>query len=143
MKTFSPKPEDIKRHWWIVDARDMVLGRLATRLATRLRGKDKPTYAPHVDSGDFVVVINADKIRTTGDKMNKKVYYRHSGYPGGIKSSSLKRMHAKDGTRMLRFAVKGMLPKGSLGRAMAKKLRIYSGSEHPHAAQQPEDWKIQ
>lgn len=137
MKTFSPKPEDINRQWVIVDADGQILGRLATMLAHRLRGKHKPEFAPHVDTGDFIVVVNCDKIKVTGNKLAQKKYYRHSGYIGGIKETSLETMLASKPQQVLIKAVKGMLPRNSLGRAMLKKLKVYAGTEHPHAAQNP------
>lgn len=137
MKTFSPKPEDINRQWIIVDADGQILGRLATMLAHRLRGKHKPEFAPHVDNGDFIVVVNCDKIKVTGNKLAQKKYYRHSGYIGGIKETSLETMLATKPQQVLTKAVKGMLPRNSLGRAMLKKLKVYAGTEHPHAAQNP------
>ena len=137
MKTFSPKPKDIKREWFVVDAEGQTLGRLASRIATRLRGKHKPEFAPHVDMGDFIVVVNAEKIRVTGDKMNAKHYYWHTGYPGGIKSRSLSEMLKRKPEEVITHAVKGMLPKNRLGRAILKKLKVYAGPEHPHASQQP------
>jgi large subunit ribosomal protein L13 len=138
MKTFTPKPHDIQRDWLVVDAQDKVLGRLATAIATRLRGKHKPEFTPHADTGDFVVVVNAEKIRVTGNKMVEKVYHRHSGYPGGIKETALKDVLAKHPERVITMAVKGMLPRNSLGRALLKKLKVYAGPEHPHAAQKPQ-----
>ena len=137
MKTYSPKPEDIKRDWYVVDARDKILGRLATRIATKLRGKDKPEFAPHMDMGDFVVVVNAQQVKVTGDKLEQKKYYYHTGYPGGIKETSLDRMLQKKPEEVIRKAVGRMLPKNKLGRKLLKKLKVYSGPEHPHAAQQP------
>jgi len=137
MKTFSPKPEDINRQWIIVDADGQILGRLATMLAHRLRGKHKPEFAPHMDNGDFIVVVNCDKIKVTGNKLAQKKYYRHSGYIGGIKETSLETMLATKPQQVLMKAVKGMLPRNSLGRAMLKKLKVYAGTEHPHAAQNP------
>jgi large subunit ribosomal protein L13 len=138
MKTWTPKPEDIRREWVLVDAEDKILGRLATQVAMRLRGKHKPEFAPHVDNGDFVVVVNADKIRVTGNKLNAKKYYRHSGYPGGIKETGLREMLATKPEEVIRKAVRGMLPKNSLGRQLLKKLKVYAGTEHPHEAQQPQ-----
>jgi large subunit ribosomal protein L13 len=138
MKTFTPKPQDIQRDWHVVDAQDMILGRLASTIATRLRGKHKPEFAPHVDNGDFIVVVNAEKIRVTGNKMVEKKYYRHSGYPGGIKERSLQEVLAKHPERVITMAVKGMLPRNRLGRALLKKLKVYAGTEHPHAAQKPQ-----
>ncbi len=137
MKTFSPKPEDINRQWVIVDAEGQILGRLATVLAHRLRGKHKPEFAPHMDNGDFIVVLNCDKIKVTGNKLAQKKYYRHSGYVGGIKETSLEGMLASKPQQVLMKAVKGMLPRNRLGRAMLKKLKVYAGTEHPHAAQNP------
>lgn len=137
MKTFSPKSEDINRQWIIVDADGQILGRLATMLAHRLRGKHKPEFAPHVDNGDFIVVINCDKIKVTGNKMAQKKYYRYSGYVGGLKETSLENMLATKPSQVLTKAVKGMLPRNRLGRAMLKKLKVYAGGEHPHAAQNP------
>jgi large subunit ribosomal protein L13 len=137
MKTFTAKPGDISRDWLLIDATDKVLGRLAVEIAKRLRGKHKPIYTPHVDTGDFVVVVNAEKIRVTGNKAKDKIYYRHSGYPGGLYETNFGKMHARFPTRPLERAVKGMLPKGPLGYAMLKKLKVYRGAQHPHAAQQP------
>ena len=142
MKTFSAKPSDITRDWYVVDATDKVLGRLASQIALRLRGKHKPIFTPHVDTGDFIVIVNADKIRVTGNKANDKVYYRHTGYPGGIRQQTFKEMQAKHPGRALEKAVKGMLPKGPLGYAMIKKLKVYGGAEHPHTAQQPKPPEI-
>ncbi len=138
MKTYSVRAKEIDRKWYVVDARDETLGRLATRIATVLRGKHKPSYSPHLDVGDFVVVVNADKIRVTGKKLDQKIYYRHSGYPGGLKSVTLRRQLAQHPTRVIRSAVWGMLPHNRLGRAMVKKLRVYAGDEHPHEAQNPQ-----
>lgn len=138
MKTFSAKREDVERTWYLVDGSGKVLGRLASHLARVLRGKTKPIYTPHVDTGDYVVVINADKIRLTGKKMEQKVYYRHSGYPGGLKSTTAKELLATKPERLLKKAVKGMLPKNPLGRKMFKKLKVYRGPDHPHQAQQPQ-----
>ncbi|MCX7892087.1 MAG: 50S ribosomal protein L13 [Burkholderiales bacterium] len=137
MKTFSAKPHEVKRDWYVVDAADKVLGRLAVDVARRLRGKHKPEYTPHVDTGDYIVVVNAAKVRVTGNKAQDKKYYRHSGYPGGIFETSFAKLQAKHPTRAIEAAVKGMLPKGPLGYAMLKKLKVYAGAEHPHAAQQP------
>jgi large subunit ribosomal protein L13 len=142
MKTYSTKPQDVKRDWFVVDATDKVLGRLASEIARRLRGKHKPIYAPHVDAGDYIVVINADKIRVTGKKLDQKIYYRHSGYPGGLSSTSLRKLQARFPARVVEKAVKGMLPKGPLGYAMFRKLKVYAGPEHPHAAQQPKQLDI-
>lgn len=138
MKSYMARPEDVRRKWYVVDAADQVLGRLATRVANILRGKDKPAYTPHVDTGDFVVVINAEKVALTGKKELQKKYYRHSGYPGGLKTSTLKQVRAKHPERIVMHAVKGMVPDNPLGRSVLKKLKVYAGSEHPHAAQKPE-----
>jgi len=137
MKTFTAKPGDISRDWLLIDATDKVLGRLAVEIAKRLRGKHKTIYTPHVDTGDFIVVVNAQKIRVTGNKAKDKIYYRHSGYPGGLYQTNFGKMHARFPTRPLERAVKGMLPKGPLGYAMFKKLKVYPGAQHPHTAQQP------
>jgi large subunit ribosomal protein L13 len=137
MKTYSQKASEIQRDWYVVDASGQVLGRLATQIATLLRGKHKPTFTPHLDGGDFVIVTNAEKIRVTGHKADQKVYYRHTGYPGGLKMTSYKMMREKHPDRILRQAVKGMLPKNRLGRRLMTKLKIYAGPHHPHAAQQP------
>ncbi len=142
MKTFVAKEQDITRQWYLVDAKDKVLGRLATNVAIRLRGKHKPIFAPHVDTGDFVVVVNADKVRLTGRKWDKKIYYRHTGYTGGLKQISAKKLREKRPEDILRFAVKGMLPKNSLGRRQLKKLKIYAGADHPHQAQEPKTLEI-
>jgi large subunit ribosomal protein L13 len=137
MKTFSAKGHEVKRDWFVVDATDKVLGRVASEVALRLRGKHKPEFTPHVDTGDFIVVINAGKLRVTGTKALNKKYYRHSGYPGGIYETNFEKMQARFPGRALEKAVKGMLPKGPLGYAMIKKLKVYGGAEHPHTAQQP------
>lgn len=137
MKTFSAKPADIQRRWYLLDAEGKVLGRMASRVAAILRGKHKPIYTPHVDTGDHVIVINAAKIRLTGNKLQEKFYARHSGYPGGFKSILASRLLATKPERIIEFAVKGMLPKNKLGRAMFKKLKVYAGPDHPHQAQQP------
>lgn len=137
MKTFVAKPHKVNHDWIVIDAADKVLGRLATEIARRLRGKHKPIYTPHVDTGDYVVVVNVDKLRITGNKFENKIYYRHSGYPGGIYETNFSKMQARFPGRPLEKAVKGMLPKGPLGYAMLKKLKIYAGSTHPHTAQQP------
>lgn len=137
MKTYMPKASEVTRDWIVVDAENMVLGRLASQIATRLRGKHKPEFTPHMDVGDFVVVVNAEKIKVTGNKLNAKMYYKHSGYIGGIKEMVLKDMLAKKPEDVLRIAVRGMLPKNRLGRALLKKLKVYAGPEHPHAAQEP------
>ncbi|MBY6203982.1 50S ribosomal protein L13 [Halomonas denitrificans] len=137
MKTFSAKSHEVRREWLLVDAEGKTLGRLSSEIARRLRGKHKPEFTPHVDTGDYVVVINADKIAVTGRKMSDKVYYHHTGYIGNLKSITLEKLLDKAPERVIQNAVKGMLPKNPLGRAMIKKLKIYAGSEHPHAAQQP------
>ncbi|MDQ8036583.1 MAG: 50S ribosomal protein L13 [Pedobacter sp.] len=142
MKTFSAKPETVKRDWFVVDANGKTLGRLATELASRLRGKHKPEYTPHVDTGDYIVVINADKIAVTGNKAQAKMYYHHTGFPGGLKSTNFEKLIAVKPEKPLEIAVKGMLPKGPLGRAMLAKLKVYGGAEHPHSAQQPQELKI-
>ena len=142
MKTFSAKPHEVKRDWFIVDASDKVLGRQASEIARRLRGKHKAIYTPHVDTGDFIVVVNVDKIRVTGNKAEDKKYYRHSTFPGGISETSFGKMQDRFPGRALEKAVKGMLPKGPLGYAMIKKLKVYAGGEHPHAAQQPQSLEI-
>ena len=138
MKTYSAKPGEVERKWYLIDAEGIILVRLASKCATILRGKDKPQYTPHVDTGDFVVVVNAEKIRVTGGKELKKEYFRHSGYPGGLKSETLQEALAKHPERVIEHAVKGMLPKTTLGRAQGLKLKVYAGPDHPHAAQQPE-----
>lgn len=138
MKTYVAKPEDISRDWFVVDATDLILGRLATQVAMRLRGKHKPVFTPHMDTGDFIIVVNADKIRLTGRKMDQKIYYRHSGYPGGITGIQAKHLKASKPEELLRAAVRGMLPKNTLGRQLIKKLKVYAGPEHPHKAQQPQ-----
>lgn len=137
MKTFSAKAHEVRRDWLLVDANDKVLGRLAAEIALRLRGKHKPEYTPHVDTGDFIVVVNADKMRVTGNKAEGKIYYRHSTYPGGVYETSFGKMQQRFPGRALEIAVKGMLPKGPLGYAMIKKLKVYATGEHPHTAQQP------
>ena len=137
MKTFSAKPAEVKREWYVIDATDKVLGRVATEIAHRLRGKHKPEYTPHVDTGDHIVVINAEKIAVTGNKEEAKIYYRHTGFPGGIKDVNVRQLREKAPTRILENAVRGMLPKNPLGRAMLKKLHLYAGAEHKHHAQQP------
>ncbi|GAU07876.1 50S ribosomal protein L13 [Desulfoplanes formicivorans] len=137
MKTYSPKASELQHNWYVVDATDKILGRLATEVAVYLRGKHKPEFAPHMDNGDFVVVVNADKIKVTGHKLTQKKYYRHSGYPGGLKETDLRTLLESKPERVIEHAVKGMLPKNALGRAMFKKLKIYAGPDHPHAAQKP------
>ena len=142
MKTYYAKPLEVEREWVLIDATDQVLGRVASVAAQILKGKHKPQYTPHVDTGDFVVVINADKIKVTGAKAADKVYYRHSGYVGGLKSETFAEAMEKHPERVIEHAVKGMLPKNTLGRAMGKKLKVYAGAEHPHAAQKPREIKI-
>ncbi|TWF78371.1 LSU ribosomal protein L13P [Pseudonocardia hierapolitana] len=142
MPTYSPKPGEITRAWHVIDATDVVLGRLATHAATLLRGKHKPTYAPHMDTGDFVIIVNAEKIAVSGTKRDDKFVYRHSGFPGGLKQRSVGEMIEKHPDRLVEKAIKGMLPKNRLGRAMAKKLKVYAGPEHPHAAQKPAAFEI-
>ena len=138
MKTYAVRASEIERQWWVVDASDQTLGRLATRVATLLEGKHKPTYSPHIDTGDHVVVVNAGRVRVTGNKLLQKRYYRHSGYPGGLKEESLQALMARKPELVIERAVKGMLPQNSLGRAMFKKLKVYGGPDHPHQAQQPQ-----
>lgn len=142
MKTYVTKPDDIEREWWVVDAQGKTLGRLASEVAKILRGKHKPHYAPNLDCGDFVIVLNADKIHVTGNKLDEKVYYRHSGYPGGLRSMTLREMLKKHPTRAVRRAVWGMLPHNRLGRRMIKKLKVYAEDTHPHQAQQPKPLEI-
>lgn len=142
MKTFSAKPETVQRDWYVIDAEGQTLGRLATEVARRLRGKHKPEYTPHVDTGDYIVIINAEKVRVTGKKATDKIYYSHTGYPGGIKEISFEKLIARAPERAIEGAVKGMLPKGPLGRDMYRKLKVYAGTAHPHAAQQPQELKI-
>jgi len=137
MKTFSAKPSDIKQAWYLVDAKGKTLGRLATEIARRLRGKHKPEYTPHMDTGDYIVVVNAEAITVTGKKTKEKVYYHHSGYPGGLKSITFEKQIEKRPTKIIELAVKGMLPKNILGREMFRKLKVYAGEVHPHTAQQP------
>ncbi|MGA0264530.1 MAG: 50S ribosomal protein L13 [Lysobacterales bacterium] len=142
MKTYTAKPQDIRREWHLVDATDKTLGRLATEVARRLRGKHKPTFTPHLDTGDHIVVVNAEKVKVTGNKLNDKYYHRHTGYIGNLKSINLSDLLEKHPERAIQFAVKGMMPKNPLGRAMLKKLHVYAGPEHPHAAQQPEPLEL-
>ena len=142
MKTYIAKPSTTERNWLLIDACDQRLGRLATRIADALRGKDKPQYTPNIDTGDFVVVVNAAKIAVTGNKMEDKIYYRHTGYPGGLKQRTLKEMMEKKPEEVIRLAVKGMMPKNRLARAQLKKLKIYAGAEHPHKAQKPQEIKL-
>jgi large subunit ribosomal protein L13 len=142
VRTYSPKPGEVNRTWHVIDAEDVVLGRLATQVATLLRGKHKPTYAPHVDTGDFVIIINAGKVALTGNKRDQKFAYRHSGYPGGLRKRSFGELLDTRPDRLLEKVVKGMLPKNKLGRAQGKKLKVYAGPDHPHAAQQPKPFEI-
>jgi len=142
MKTFSAKPSEVRREWHVIDATDKVLGRLATEIARYLRGKHKPEYTPHVDTGDHIVVVNAEKVRVTGRKTTDKIYYRHTGYPGGIKAQTFAELRDKHPERIIETAVKGMLPRNPLGRAMFKKLHVYAGTEHKHHAQQPKQLDI-
>lgn len=137
MKTYSAKPETVKRDWYIVDAAGKTLGRLSSEIASRLRGKHKPEYTPHVDTGDYIVVINAEKVHVTGNKAANKMYHNHSGYPGGLKSVSFEKLMGHKPEKAIELAVKGMLPRNPLGRAMQRKLKVYAGTEHPHTAQQP------
>ena len=141
-KTYSPKPGDITRDWWLVDATDLPLGRLASEIATLLRGKHKPTFAPHVDGGDFVVIVNADRVAVTSDKSQSKIYYRHSGYPGGIKAETFESLKERRPEAIVERAVRGMLPKNKLGRQMVRKLRVYAGPDHPHASQDPQPLQL-
>lgn len=142
MKTYTAKAQDIKHDWFVIDAQNLVLGRLASQIALRLRGKHKPEYTPHVDTGDFIVVVNASKLRVTGNKALDKKYFRHTGYPGGIYETNFAKMQAKFPERVLEKAVKGMLPKGPLGYAMLKKLKVYPADSHPHTAQQPKALEV-
>jgi len=142
MKTYSAKPHEIKRDWYVVDASGKVLGRLAAEIAHRLRGKHKPEFTRHIDTGDFIVVVNVDKLRVTGNKAKDKLYHRHTGYPGGLYTANFEKMQARFPARVLEKAVKGMLPKGPLGYAMLKKLKAYAGTDHPHVAQQPKTLEI-
>lgn len=142
MKTYSAKPHEVDQNWLLMDADGQVLGRMATVIATRLRGKHKAEYTPHVDTGDYVVVINAEKVKVTGNKARDKLYHSHSGYPGGLTSVSFEKMIEKTPEKVIRAAVKGMLPRTPLGRAMFKKLKVYAGSEHPHSAQQPQSVQL-
>jgi large subunit ribosomal protein L13 len=142
MKTFSAKSHEVKRDWYVVDASGKVLGRVAAEIARRLRGKHKPEFTPHVDTGDYIVVVNVDKLRVTGNKTKDKIYHRHRTYPGGIYTTSFEKLQAKHPERVLSLAVKGMLPKGPLGYAMLRKMKVYAGGEHPHTAQQPKTLQI-
>jgi large subunit ribosomal protein L13 len=142
MKTFSAKSHEVQRDWFVLDATGKVLGRVAAEIARRLRGKHKPEFTPHVDTGDYIVVVNADKLRVTGNKAKDKLYHRHSSYPGGLYTTTFEKLQAKHPERVLQLAVKGMLPKGPLGYAMLKKMKVYAGGEHPHSAQQPKTLEI-
>jgi large subunit ribosomal protein L13 len=142
VRTYSPKPGEVSRTWHVIDAEDVVLGRLASNVATLLRGKHKPTFAPHVDTGDFVIIVNADKVVLTGNKREQSFAYRHSGYPGGLRKQSFGELLDTRPDRLLEKVVKGMLPKNKLGRAQGKKLKVYAGPDHPHAAQQPKPFEI-
>ena len=142
MKTISAKPESVQRDWYVIDAQGKTLGRMAAEIAIRLRGKHKAEYTPHVDTGDYIVVVNAEKVHVSGNKAKDKMYHSHTGYPGGLKSISFEKLVQKAPERTIQSAVKGMLPKGPLGRAMFRKLKIYAGTEHPHAAQQPKELNI-
>lgn len=142
VSTYMAKPADVERNWYVIDATDMVVGRLATQVATMLRGKHKPTYTPHVDTGDYIIVVNTDKMVFTGKKLDQKIYYRHSGYPGGLKETTARRMMQTKSNDVLYHAVRGMLPKGPLGNKMIKKLHIYTGAEHEHAAQKPVAFEV-
>ena len=140
MKTFALKKENVDRQWFVIDASDKILGRVATKIADRIRGKDKPTFTPHTDGGDYVVVINAEKIKVTGEKFNDKKYYTHSLYPGGLKTKTFREMNEKHPERIIEEAVKGMLPKNKLGKSMIKKLKVFSGTDHDHESQQSKEW---
>lgn len=140
MKSYIAKPAEVERKWYVIDAEDKTLGKIASEVASILRGKKKPIYTPHVDTGDYFIVINAEKVRVTGKKEEQKIYKSHSGYPGGLKETTLRELRAKKPEEIIRHAVKGMMPKGKLGRQMFKKLKVYAGPEHPHTAQNPEEW---
>ena len=142
MRTFTPKPGDVERHWHVIDATDVVLGRLAPQPAQLLRGKHKPVFAPHVDTGDFVIIVNADKVALTGNKREQKLSYRHSGFPGGLRATGYTKLLDENPQRAVEKAIRGMLPKNSLGRQMLRKLKVYAGPEHPHAAQKPQPFQI-
>ena len=143
MSTFSAKAHEVQRDWYVIDATDKVLGRLATEVARRLRGKHKAEFTPHVDTGDYIVIVNAEKITVTGKKFKDKMYYKHTGHPGGIKSASFEKMLEKSPAKIIELAVKGMLPKNTLGREMYRKMKVYVGGEHPHTAQQPKQLEIE
>ncbi len=142
MKTYSLKKEDVVREWFVLDVTDKVLGRVATKIADRIRGKDKPTFTPHTDGGDYVIVVNAEKIKVTGSKFSNKKYYTHSLYPGGLKTQTFRELHEKNPEKIIEEAVKGMLPKNKLGKSMIKKLKVFRGPSHDHDSQQPKEWKI-
>ena len=142
MKTYSLKKEDVVREWFVLDVTDKVLGRVATKIADRIRGKDKPTFTPHTDGGDYVIVVNAEKIKVTGSKYTDKKYYTHSLYPGGLKTQTFRELHEKNPEKIILEAVKGMLPKNKLGKSMIKKLKVFRGPSHDHDSQQPKEWKI-
>ena len=142
MKTYSLKKEDVVREWFVLDVTDKVLGRVATKIADRIRGKDKPTFTPHTDGGDYVIVVNAEKIKVTGSKFSDKKYYTHSLYPGGLKIQTFRELHEKNPEKIIEEAVKGMLPKNKLGKSMIKKLKVFRGPSHDHDSQQPKEWKI-
>lgn len=142
MKTYMARPEDCSRDWYVVDASDQVLGRLASQVAMRLRGKHKPVFTPHMDTGDFIIVVNAEKVKLTGRKLDQKMYWRHSGYPGGIRGTTARRLLEQKPEEVVRQAVRGMLPKNRLGRKLLKKLKVYAGPDHPHQAQQPESLSL-
>ena len=142
MKTYSAKADDIQRHWYVVDAEGLTLGRIATSIATVLRGKHKAIFTPHMDCGDYVIVVNAEKVAVTGNRMDKKMYYHHSGYPGGLKAENMRQVMQKRPDRVIRQAVQKMLPKNDLSRQILRKLKIYAGPEHPHGAQNPEKWEL-
>ena len=140
MNTYTLKKEEVQRNWFVLDATDRVLGRVATKIADKIRGKDKPTFTPHTDGGDYVIVINAEKIKVTGSKFNNKIYYRHSLYPGGLKSQTFKELNEKNPERIIEEAVKGLLPKNKLGKSIIKKLKVFQGPNHDHESQQPTEW---
>ena len=142
MKTYSQKKEEVERSWFVLDVTDRILGRVATKIADRIRGKDKPTYTPHTDGGDYVIVVNAEKIKVTGSKFTNKKYYKHSLYPGGLKTQTFQELNNKNPERIIEEAVKGMLPKNKLGKSMIKKLKVFAGPKHEHESQQPTEWKL-
>ena len=142
MKTYSLKKEEVERSWFVLDVTDRILGRVATKIADRIRGKDKPTYTPHTDGGDYVIVVNAEKIKVTGSKFTNKKYYKHSLYPGGLKTQTFQELNNKNPERITEEAVKGMLPKNKLGKSMIKKLKVFAGPKHEHESQKPTEWKL-